>query len=195
MLLTKTQVLQSSILSEKNLKKCTSFEKQKGASYIHRNIYFGIIVFSYLSSTNSCLRFLLICFALEIKRFYQSFLGNEVDLAKNWNLKKHEIRFYRWKSNDYNDMNIFLSLENPCTILLAKENTWRSIFNTNSDLSQNCTEKQIMPFKTTVNLLFNDMWRYHIFPYYFPSPSDYTTLFFYHTILLDFEPDLTLNCS
>ena len=39
----------------------------------------------------------------------------------------------------------------------AKEKTWKRIFNTNSELSQNRTEKQIMPFKTTVNWLFNDI--------------------------------------
>ena len=48
-----------------------------------------------------------------------------------------------------------LSLENPFTLLLEKENTQNIIFNTNSELSQNCTEKQIMPFKTTVNWLLN----------------------------------------
>ena len=31
------------------------------------------------------------------------------------------------------------------------------MFNTNSELSQNHTEKQIMLFKTTVNWLFNDI--------------------------------------
>ena len=30
------------------------------------------------------------------------------------------------------------------------------MFNANSELSQNQTEKQIMPIKTTVNWLFND---------------------------------------
>ena len=55
---------------------------------------------------------------------------------------------------------IFLSLKNACTFLLAKEKTWKSIFNTNSELSQNRTEKQIMSFKTTVNWLFNDIWFY-----------------------------------
>ena len=48
--------------------------------------------------------------------------------------------------------------ENPCTFLIAKENTWKCIFNTNIELSQNCTEKQIMLFKTV--WLFNDMWCY-----------------------------------
>ena len=60
------------------------------------NIYFGeklmfpnlvgIIVFGCLSSTNPCLRFLLICFAREIKGFYQSFLGNEVDFRDIMNV-------------------------------------------------------------------------------------------------------------
>ena len=45
-------------------------------------------------------------------------------LKKSWLkikiTKKTEKRFYGWKSNDYNNINIFLSLENPCTLLLAK---------------------------------------------------------------------------
>ena len=36
----------------------------------------------------------------------------------------------------------------------------KRIFNTKSELSQNRTEKQIMPFKTTENWLFNDKWCY-----------------------------------
>ena len=62
------------------------------------------------------------------------------------------------KSTDNNEISIFLSVENPCTFLLAKEKTWKRTFNTNSELSQNHTEKQIMPLKTTVNWLFNDIW-------------------------------------
>ena len=53
-----------------------------------------------------------------------------------------------------------LSLENPCTFLLAKDKTWKYIFNTYSELLQNGTEKQIMPLKTTVNWLLNDIWCY-----------------------------------
>ena len=71
-----------------------------------------------------------------------------------------ETRFCWWKSNDYNGINIFVSMDDPCTFLLVKEITWKSIFNTNSDLSQNRTEKQVMPVKTAVNWLFNDIWRY-----------------------------------
>ena len=54
-------------------------------------------------------------------------------------------------------VNIFLSLENPYIFLLAKEETLKRIFKTNSELLQNRTEKQIMPLKTTVNQLFNDI--------------------------------------
>ena len=66
---------------KENVKKCTSFEERKGTWFIHGNVYFGITDFSCLSSTKPCLRFLLICFAPETKRFHQSFLGNEVDFT------------------------------------------------------------------------------------------------------------------
>ena len=74
--------------------------------------------------------------------------------------QKTETSFCRWKSTGNNDINIFLLLENPCTFLLTKEKAWKRIFNTNSELSQNRTEKQVMPLKTTVNCLFNDTWCY-----------------------------------
>ena len=45
----------------------------------------------------------------------------------------------------------------PNDFLLAEKKTSKRIFNANSDLSQNRTEKQIMPPKTTVNCLFNDI--------------------------------------
>ena len=96
-------------------------------------------------------------FAREIKDFYQSSIRNEVDfrdlmnaspniLAKNSNFKKVR-QFCRWKSTDNNDFNIFLSLETTCTFLVAKEKTWKRIFNLNGKLSQNGTEKKIMPSK------------------------------------------------
>ena len=56
-----------------------------------------------------------------------------------------------------------MPLENPCTFLFAKEKTWKHIFNTNSELSQNRTEKQIMPFKTTV---INDIWYYLVIGFF-----------------------------
>ena len=50
-----------------------------------------------------------------------------------------------------------MSLENPCTFLHAKEKIRKRICNTNSELSQNLTEKQTILFKTTVNCLYNDI--------------------------------------
>ena len=149
------------------MKKCTLYEEQKGTRYIRGNVYFDIIVFSPLSSTKQCLRFLLVCFAWEIKCFYQSSLENEVDfreimnvspniLAKNQNFKKLRhgflderavitttlisschwktlVTFYLWKKRAENE---FL------TLIIKK------------------IEKQIMPSKTTINWLFNDLWCY-----------------------------------
>ena len=77
-------------------------------------------------------------------------------LAKNENFKQLIQDF----ADGNNDTNIFLSLEHPCTFLLAKEKTWKRLFNTNSELLQNRTAKQIMPSKTTTNWLFNDIWGY-----------------------------------
>ena len=84
-------------------------------------------------------------------------------LHRSWlNIKisKNRHGFVDWKSTGDNDTNIFLLLENPCTFLLVKEKTWKHIFNTNNELLQNCTEKQIMPSKTTINWLFDDIWCY-----------------------------------
>ena len=47
-----------------------------------------------------------------------------------------------------------MSLENPCTILLAKEKTWKRTFNIDWELPQNGIEKQILLWKTTVNRLY-----------------------------------------
>ena len=71
---------------KENLKKSTTFEEQKGTRYIRGNVYFSITVFSGLSSRKSCLKFLLICFDQEIKGFYQSSLGNEVDFTDIMNV-------------------------------------------------------------------------------------------------------------
>ena len=66
---------------EENLKKQTTLEEQKCTKYIRGNVYFCIIVFSCLSSTKSCPRFLLVCLDQEIKGFYQISLENEVDFT------------------------------------------------------------------------------------------------------------------
>ena len=126
------------------LKKCQTFTIEKNwcsqdfdflrkkfeESYIRGNVYFDIIAFNCLSSAKPCLRFLLICFAREIKDIYQSFLGNEVSgiqwtfpqifflkikIPKNWDMVSYI------KSNDYNDIDIFLWLENPFTFCLRRK--------------------------------------------------------------------------
>ena len=55
-----------------------------------------------------------------------------------------------------------MSLKNPYTFLLVKEKTLKSIVDTNSELLQNHTEKQIIQFETTVNWLFKHMLHYLI---------------------------------
>ena len=70
------------------MKKCNTFEEQKGTRYISRNVYFSIIVSSYLSSTKPCLIFLLICFDWKIEGFYQSSLANEVDFTNIMNVSQ-----------------------------------------------------------------------------------------------------------
>ena len=64
-----------------------------------------------------CLRFLLICFGREINDFYQSSLENEADFRDTVLIL--EKLFSKWKSIDNNVVNIFLSLENLYTFLLA----------------------------------------------------------------------------
>ena len=71
---------------KENLKKCTTFEEQKGTRYIRGKVYFGIIAFSCLSSKKWCLRFLFISFDREIKGFHQIFLGNEVNFTNIMNV-------------------------------------------------------------------------------------------------------------
>ena len=76
-------------------------------------------------------------------------------------------------SRNINNINIFLSLENPCTFLVAKEETWKHVLNTNSELSQKRTENQIMPFKISVNWLFNDMSCYLVIGYFDWKTADF----------------------
>ena len=72
--------------SPKENLKCVNFEEQKGTSYSRGDVYIGFIVFSCLSSAKACLRFLLNGFVREIKGFYQSSFGNEVDFRDIMNV-------------------------------------------------------------------------------------------------------------
>ena len=129
------------------------------------SIYFGSIVFSCLLSTKPSPRFLLICFAWEIKSFYQSSLGNEVDFRDIMNvsqiswLKIKISKTETWFSDKRAPITTTLISSCHWKTLISfclQNKTWKCIFN-NNELYQNLTEKQIMPPKTTVNWLFNDI--------------------------------------
>ena len=81
-----SKLIEKEYLRKENLKKCTSFEEQKGTRYNWENVYFGIIIFSCILSAKPCLRFLLNYFVWEIKNFYLSSLGNEVDFRDKMNI-------------------------------------------------------------------------------------------------------------
>ena len=129
-------------ICSQDLKKCTSLEEKKGKRYIQGNIYFGIIVFNCLSTTKPCPRFVFICFAWEINGFLQSSSGNEVDfreimnispniLAKNLNFKK--LRQFWRTVLEIKEQLITISISSSkilLPLLLAKEKTWKHIFNT-----------------------------------------------------------------
>ena len=134
--------------------------------YIREKLYFGIIIFSCLSSTKPCFRFILNCFVREIKGFYQSSIGNEVDfrgirnvspniLAKNKNFKKLRHDFVDEKALITTTL---ISFCHQKTLILPFCLQKKSkIFNTKSELLQNHTEKQIISFKTTLNWLFTSL--------------------------------------
>ena len=125
------------------MKKCTTFGEQKGTRYIQEKVYFGIIVFSCLSSTKLCLRFVLIFFDRDIKRLLSEFFRKQgwfhghIEISTTLTFSCHWktiAPFWLWKKIPKN------------TLLTQK--------------SQNCTEKQIMLLKTTVKWLFSDIWCY-----------------------------------
>ena len=120
------------------MKKCTRYEKQKGTRYIRRTVGFGI-VFSCLSCTKLCLRFFKICFARELKGFYQSSLGNDVDfrdirnvspniLAKNWNFIKLRHGFVDERALITTILISSCHRKTLALFLLTKEKTWKNAF-------------------------------------------------------------------
>ena len=68
------------------MKKCIGFEEPEGTRYIRGKKFFEIIVFSCLSCTKIYVRFLIICFAQEIKDFHEKYLGNDVDFRDIMNV-------------------------------------------------------------------------------------------------------------
>ena len=69
------------------------------------------------------------------------------------------VKFLRTRFLENTSGRLFLSGK-PLYLFACERKTLKRIFNTNNELSHNRTEKQIMPFKTTVNWLFNDIWCY-----------------------------------
>ena len=65
----KTDVLKTSILPERKFEEMRYLWRAKRYKADSGKRFFGIIVFSCLSYTKPCLRFLLICFDREIKAF------------------------------------------------------------------------------------------------------------------------------
>ena len=141
-------VLQSSW--KETLKKCTSFEDQKGTSYIWGNVHFGI-VFSCLSSTKQCLRFLSNYLVWEIK----DFLGNvPSEFLRKW-------CWFQGHNECFVDERAMKTMTLICschwktliplwkTLLLAKEKAWKHIFNTNSELLKNCTKNKLSHSKNS----------------------------------------------
>ena len=139
------------------MKKCASFEEQKGTRYIQGNIHFGIILFSCLLSAKVWLRFVLICFVRKLKSFYQSSLGNKVDFMDIWTFPQIswlKIKVSKkWDTVEQIAM-IITTLIFSChwkTLVLffckiEDLNTWKrpvkdQISNTNSELLQNSNKK------------------------------------------------------
>ena len=96
LLLRKTDVLKTCQKSRRN---ALALKSKKEEGIFGENLYFSITILSCCSSTKSCLRFPLNCFVRDIKGFYLSSLGNEVNfrdimnvfpniLAKNSNFRK-----------------------------------------------------------------------------------------------------------
>ena len=127
------------------MKKFTTFEELKGIRGIQGNVYFDIIIFSCLSLSYNDFQVFLNLFCLENKRLLSDFLRKQ-----GWTRNEQGLwTTIKWSRIDYNNINI---------ILLWKEKTWKLIFITNSELSQNHPEKQFLTFKTTIIFLFNDIW-------------------------------------
>ena len=142
--------------------------KSKKVQGIFAETFILTLSFSAVLVCKSVSQICLVCLTQVIKGFHQSslcwFHGHNQRFTKylgqNLKIPKTETQLCRSKSNDYNDSNIFLTLENRFTFMLVKQKTWKNIFNTNNKLSQDLTQKPIMIFKTTVNRI--NLWRYLI---------------------------------
>ena len=143
----------SKFLGKKTWRNALAWKRKRYKVYSRKPLFWHYsLQLSLVYKTMSQISFKLFC--LGDKRLLSEFLrkwgwfqGHKERFPKylGWKLKlqKTETQFCRWKTADNNNIIIFLSLENPCTVLLAKEKAWKFIFNTNCELSQNRTEKKL----------------------------------------------------
>ena len=119
--LTFSKLVEKVNFSERKFEEITSFEEQNGTRYIRGNVYFGITVFSCLSSTKLYLRsqisFNLFCsgdkrllsefltkwrWCQGHKERFPKWLGN-IKISKNWDLSLETlVAFWLWKKRPEN---------------------------------------------------------------------------------------------
>ena len=175
---------------EENLKKCTSFKEEKGTSYIQGNVYFGIIFLalflalfwhfgiclfqlSFVYKTVSQISLNLFCSG--DKRLLSEFFPkwgwfhehNErfPNILAKIKFSKTETCFCRWKSNDYNKNDYSCHWKTLVPFCMRKKRPENAFLTLTVDYHKIVKKKQIMPFKTTVNWLFSDIWCYVVLCY------------------------------
>ena len=98
-------------------------------------------------------------------------LGNKVDfmditsvfpniLAKNQNFKKLRHCFVDERAQKTATLTSFWHWKILVPFCLRKKKPEKAFLILTLNYRKNCTEKKIMPFKTTVTWLFNDIWCY-----------------------------------
>ena len=138
--------------------------------HIRRNFYFVNIIFSCLSSTKPCLRFPLISFTWEIKGFNPSSLENEVDftdimnvspniLAKNWNFRKLRRRFVDERAMIATTLTSSCHCKTLLPFCLRNKRPEKEFLTLTVSYCK-IVQKNKLSFKTAVNWLFNDIWRF-----------------------------------
>ena len=103
--------------------------------------------------------FELFC-AREIKGFYQSSLGNDVDFRDIMNVSRNfeKLRHFFLDERTMITMTSISSFTGkPLYLFSGERKDMETHFNTNSELSQNRTEKQIMRFKAKVSIMLYDV--------------------------------------
>ena len=107
------------------MKKCTSFEEQTGTRYIRETLYFGIIIFSSLSSAKPCIRFLLNCFSRKINWINRS-------SHQRCSMKKSVLRNFAKFTTKHLCQSLYFNKVAPLrSATLLKKRLWHSCFPVN----------------------------------------------------------------